>query len=359
MKKLLILSIAGALIFPTTCSTNMEKEMTEMRAQMEEMRTQMGMGCHGSSGRKATCQDTLLSFDLLYWHPKTDLTEIGGTELISGSNRENGSHTPAVDFDWEFGFKAGIGYHFDEREWDIFAEYTRVDFNTSFSFNSGAIRRIYSNFGEADSLIDFVKGSHRIDYQTATVELGRQFVAGQYSRFKPAFGAKATWINQIPHIINHETGSTPSISQHVYLSEKTQGIGPLAMMYSNWCLCNGWSLYADGGFSLLFTRYRGRMSVEGRVNGVTADPSFRQSNKEDKHYVTPNAMLGLGLSYERFFSAEKQHVVVSIGYESQYYFNQSYLMQNRNVEVTDVEKGAWLARNLAVYGATLSASLEF
>jgi hypothetical protein len=308
--------------------------------------------------------DYTLLFEVLYWHPKTDLTEIGSTQTRNASTQAlaNGSSTPYMDFNWEFGFSIGMGYHFKKREWDLTAKYTRFQFNDSFTFSPGVTKQIQSNFGAAGSGNPFpvasMKGSHAIDYQTIVLALSRQFFLNGYIDIMPVIGVKSTWINQMPHIIN-QTENGDNLSQHIYLSEKTNGLGPIAMLNSNWCLCNGWSIYTESGLALLFTKYRGNMSVEGGEKGGVNYSDFRQSNKERKHYVTPNMMISLGMRYRCEFDEGKRVVIASLGYESQYYVNQSYLMQNRSVEKQEVTQGAWLGRNLALYGVTAHISCQF
>jgi hypothetical protein len=302
--------------------------------------------------------DYLVFFDVLYWHPKTDLTEVGGDELrVSSRIESDGSHTPYADFNWSFGFRTGMGYVFPERGWDVVLKYTRLTFNDNFSDNPGSLRRVISNFGKAQSSdpVAFVKGSHRIDYQAVNAELGKKFVIDANFLFHPVFGVQAIWINQLPHIINQaEGGNTLNIAQHTAISEKSVGVGPLTKIYSSWCFCGGWSIYGDGGFSLLFTRYRGHMDIEGEAG----DPDLYWSNKETKHYVVPNLSLSIGIGYERMLQSQNQ-ISLSLGYESQMYFNQSYLMQTRRVQEPEQPQGAWFSRNLSLYGVTASVTIDF
>jgi hypothetical protein len=362
MNKLFTLCALAGLAFAG--QTDMQK--LEERVANLELTTPMDTnGARLASGHRETCNDFMLTFDLVYWHPKTDFTDNGST-VNNSTNPNNGSRTSYMDFNWEFGFKAGMGYHFDEDDWHLMAEYTRVDFNDSYNVTPGGTNELHSNFGEANSATEDVqsmKSSHSIDYQTLTLVLGKEFFVSKKISLKPNFGAKVAWINQAPRVNQQLADLDTNIvlgDQHVNLTEKTRSVGPMGFLESSWYLCNGWSFYADGGFALLFTAYRGRMEVEGHLDGNGAYvASFRESNKENKHYVTPNLFLNMGLAYDVRFEEWGHNLKLSLGYESQYYVSQSYLMQNRSVATVNSPQGAWFARNLAVYGLTASASYEF
>jgi len=146
------------------------------------------------------------SFDVIYWQPKTSYTEVGGTRLNgSGDDRFAGSQTPPTSFSWSFGFKAGLFVLFESRPWQLGAEYTRAQFTGSFVLTPGASRLVEPNFGQARSAINsewVERGSieQSIDYQTATLLLSRLLRTSEHFCVTPSFGAKATWINQIPNV---------------------------------------------------------------------------------------------------------------------------------------------------------------
>jgi hypothetical protein len=362
MKKLFTMcALAGIAFAGQTDMQKLEERVTNL-----ELTTPMDTeGARLANGHRDTCNDFLMKFDLLYWHPKTDFTDNGSTSN-TGTNSNNGSRTTYMDFNWQFGFKVGLGYHLDDDDWHLLAEFTRVDFNDSYNTSPGGTNDIHSNFGAAgDSSgnVQSMKYSHSIDYQTLTLTLGKRFFVSKKVSLMPNFGAKATWINQDPRVnqqfVDAEGSSTVLGDQHIDITEKTRSVGPMGLLQANWYLCGGWSFYADGGLALLFTSYRGRMAVQGIIANIVFDSTFRESNKENKHYVVPNLFVNLGLAYEHHFAEWDHNLKLSLGYESQYYVNQSYLMQNQNIVTVNTPQGAWFARNLAVYGLTASASYEF
>jgi len=287
-----------------------------------------------------------LSFDVLYWHPKTDLTELGA--VISSSLRPEGP-TNAVGFDWDFGFKVGGGYQFTQQGCTLTIEYTRVSFSTEVLWQlQSSTKIIQPNFGRMFQNIEEIKASYNIGYQTATALLERELFVKGNLLFAYAYGVKASWINHLPKMISMKS----NVDQHVDLTEKTVGLGPDTVLSTRWAFSKGWSIYGDMGMALLYTRYRGRMRTEG--DNYTAD------SVEGKHYVVPNFALGLGLRYDRDLVESNNHLTASLGYESQYYVNQSYLMQSRDVWRDGVvPQGAWYARNLSVYGLVLRGNCQF
>jgi len=289
-----------------------------------------------------------LSFDVLYWQPKVDRVEVSmDASRVDDAVKYDGATTQVISFDWSFGLKAGIGVCVPKTQWVLSAEYTRVQFETNYLFDSGSQRFLAPNF-VSSFFVQQINGTYPISYQTVSLELHRDIFLRQDFAWQFGVGAKGAWINQLPQ---QKLGD----NLWVNLSEKTRSLGPLFMMHTSWCFAGDWSLYTDSGVALLFAQYRGRIEVDP-INQNFED--FESNNKETKHYVIPNAIAQLGLAYETEIGEEGISAVFKLGYEVQYYVRQSYQIVDVTAETWPM-KGAFFSQNLAVYGLTASATCAF
>jgi len=125
-------------------------------------------------------------------------------------------------------------------------------------------------------------------------------------------------------------------------------------------LPKGFGVFMDGGFALLFTRYRGFMKISGGYTSIfDPDPDLRQSNRETKHYVCMNPFVTLGINYQKYFEEEERYLMCSLGYESQFYLNQSFLMSSNRQESPYTYHGAFYGRDLSVFGVTGKVKVAF
>jgi len=356
MKNYLMVFLAlMPLILPVTTS----EEVVALKARMGALEAYMEKEVRPIESDKHSG----IFFDVLYWQPKTDFTELGGTykrdpAIHFDTTDDTGVSVNPVSFNWSFGFRAGFVKRFEDRPWDLTAEYVYFNFSGVHTINPGARESVAPNFGsitDDTAFIDHAKASHSIGFQTAGVYLGRSIRQSRFFQIKPQVGVKAAWINQIPQMLYRISGANPNIDQHVDLSEKTTSLGPQILLSARQELHGGWGLYANSGVALLFTRYRGAMSI---VNGYPTTGT-RQSNKESKHYICMNPFLGIGVEYLRDFSEENKSLACSLGYETQSFINQSYLMETLIQGDTGGLHGALLGRNLAVYGLTAKVKIGF
>ena len=366
MKKLLALcALTGCAFAYQGAPSSLEERVSHL-----ELTTSMETcGARVPDAQKDTTNNFILSFDVIYWQPRTDLTEFGTSwaENEPLLTRYRNMSSKYHKFDMEFGFKVGLGYHFDTSSWDLNAQYTYITFDDTelATANTGIVYQPtpWSPLTIVNAAYPSMKSTYAIDYQTVDLVLSKGFFVNKCTSLTPFYGVKASWINHSPTIlsaiVNIDEISVSVGDENTHVTEKTRAIGPTGGFDFNWFFCDGWSIYTKAGSALLFTSYRGTVKTVGFYDGdVYSEREF--GLKESKQYICANLFLALGLSYQHYFEENGSCLNLHAGYESQYYINQSYKLANPDPNrAQGIATGAQNPRNLGLMGLTAGATFDF
>lgn len=273
--------------------------------------------------------------DALYWH-----ADVGNTDWASKkpANENNFivKNVHHLDFKWSWGFKVGIGANIDHDMWDSNFYYTW--FRTE---NSNAIGG--DGFTVADNIGDFGTysglSSGKIDwtlhFNMFDWELGRWQYSSKNLALRPHAGIKGGWINQTIHARFSGTGY-PIDPFAANANEKFEnnfwGVGPSVGVNAVWVLATA-GRAMDHRFSLL-----------GDFSGALMYGHFQVKNNQRYYDVNGNYVSGLilknltrnlastmlqgffGLSWDAPFNQNRNHFMMKVGYELQYWFRQNQLV---------------------------------
>ena len=120
---------------PVLASSALDQRISKLEQQMEEVRMCSVLGSAGAKTRTATPDHRLLC------------TRSYRSRCFTGSHLSEAASllSPIIRFlwqvpiignlvqvnsDWQFGFKAGLGYRFSNIDWALSAEFTRVKFDS-------------------------------------------------------------------------------------------------------------------------------------------------------------------------------------------------------------------------------------
>ncbi len=292
-------------------------------------------------GTFAPCGHVYVTGDWLYWR-----TRQGGMEYaVEGASGTpvvlNGAAPSKVTFDFESGFRVGLGVHLPHDGWDVNVNYT--DFRPSASDDaSGSIfpLLLYQQ-PIALPLVASARAEWDIDFQMLNVEIGRAYYIGRTLAFRPFIGLAGAWIDQEVEV--HYS------SAEVKTSSDFSGAGPRIGLGSNWFFGGGFSLFGNLSAALL----AGHFDLKQDQNNQGFRPIHLNS---DLNLVNSTAQMILGLAWDKNFSRDRSHFGIDLGFESQYWWRQNQMERfTTNTLPTFVRADS----DLAFYGLTLQGRFDF
>ena len=256
-----------------------------------------------------------------------------------------------VKFDFQSGFRVGLGVHLPSDHWDIYVNYTR--------FNPDGSERAHGSFYPlflfqgAGVQGPAVAGGHAhwdIEFQNVDVEIGRAFYIAKTLVFRPFFGLKGAWIDQDARM-RYEGGFIPAGQTfRTHFENDFKGAGPLLGIESNWLIGAGFSLFGNIAASLVIGHFD--MTQEQ----YQLDEAKVVDLNSDFNLVSPALQMAAGLVWDRNFNKERWHVGLCAGFETQFWWD-----QNQTEQFTDNELPIYVRQkgDLAFYGLTLKARFDF
>lgn len=256
-----------------------------------------------------------------------------------------------MDFNWDWGFRIGLGGNTSRDGWDIDLYWTRIRNQTNnhaHGTSSKEIQEFWTTAASAEPLGTFTKASahgHTLLNQI-DLELGREFYVGKFLTTRPFFGLRYSWIHQKYH-----AKYTGSVDEFAKLRSRFWGFGFAAGLDTNWWLGNGFSIYGDSDISVVFGKFN--VHEKGTLDDSTI---WTASNKTNAG--RPIFDIGIGFQYRDTFCDESFALTARAGYEYHLYFNQNMFIQVNNGSST-FENFNPLGGNLGYQGASFSLQFDF
>lgn len=270
-------------------------------------------------------------------------------EWLFWRTREEGiefAPTKTIHFDYESGFRVGLGVHLPYDKWDIYVNYT--NFNPAHSGNAEGF--FYPLWLFEAAAVTHAQAHWKISFQTVDVEIGRAYYIARTLVFRPFFGLKGAWIDQHGHA-HYQGGFIPvGATFETKLTNDFKGAGPLIGIESNWGLGYGFSLFGDAATALVIGQFENKQEQK-QLDGF--EPIDLHTHL---HLVSPMVQLVTGVAWDLNFHKRMCHVGLSAGFEAQYWWsqNQTELFTSTIQPIYVREKG-----NLSFYGLTLRGRFDF
>jgi hypothetical protein len=308
--------------------------------------------------------DVSVDASFIYW--QTIQENMDPAEYVSSLSNTLGTSSqafPLLDFKYKPGFKVGLGMSFDYDHWDVGLEYTRLhgthDRSAALSLEAAQAGATYlvswiTNAGSLSSTATQFKASWRVNLDFLDMDLGRWFYVGTQLTFRPSAGARVAWINQhrkefFTSILN------PALALTDHENTNSWGIGPRLSLDMNWMVGQGFRLFGNGEFDILFSRYHTKAHSEFLLSGSTALQNNYQQNNING--LRPHIDLELGFGWGAYLCNHEWHIDFGASYGYQIFWNQ-------NMFHWPYGQGAnnrWVMSNgsLMVHGLTVTAKLDF
>lgn len=300
----------------------------------------------------------------LYWKTDENLNLVYKVTPLEG-DREKTVAKP-VDFDYEPGFKLGMGYRINEQAWDLFANWTWLRSHPHLSEHSTSSSFIISGIQSPTAgSLDFINASSakahgKFTFDSVDIELGKEYFIGKRISLRPFAGIKTAWVNQNVRIKfynpatlneNNQNGAGSNLVLLPDIKEKlhnhTFGIGPRAGVNSRWMLGGSqFAFLANASASLLWEEYEffGAAYIIG-PNGVPRGGSVESEGNS----IKPVAEGFLGFDWGMCLP-KKTRLRIAAGYEMQYFWDQ---LEFAFGQVIDQKQA------LSLHGLTASVRFDF
>ncbi len=259
------------------------------------------------------------------------------------------------DRNWDVGFRLGLGYTFVHDGWDLYVTWTHFHNNSSTQNNANTEIGNVTYFTDwsaivpgglglvpaagATSLIAVdpsattIEANWKLRLDLVDVELGRDFYTSKYLTMRPFVGLRGVKLDQTFDVdyaggtFTGITGSTltPSgtLLDDVDMQNKFAGVGIRFGFNTDWTFCEGWSVYGNAAFSLIYGRFNVTqqefLGDDDQANSfviLDVDNSFRSTKAMTD--------LALGLRYD--WNCSCYHFAVFAGFEQHIAFNQNQLV---------------------------------
>ena len=317
-----------------------------------------------TSARPESDNGWYLFADALYWH-----ADVGNADwaerTVSTATSEN--HTVHhLDFKWSWGFKAGIGVNMDHDMWDSNLYYTWFHTQNSNAIGlkdvipAGATQNITTFVPPADNV---KSGKHKwsIHFSMFDWELGRWQYTSKSLALRPHVGIKGGWIHQ-DRKTHHSFQQSANIV-HAHLDNNFWGVGPSAGLNTMWVLGNAgsnmdhrFSLFGDVAGALMYGHFNN--TYVRHVSNSSGSASHKIKNLT-RNLAVPMLQAVLGLSWDTAFNRGRNHFMMKVGYEFQYWFRQNQYPVLGDMTSTELTHFSRYSDDLSLQGLTTEFRFDF
>lgn len=279
-----------------------------------------------------------------------------------------------LEFQWDYGFRTGLGFNIPHGNYDTYFNYTWFRDTAKGNTNNGGNMTVLPGFVNPCIALNplLSPGPYPLTAPTTTAtatahwklhlnvldwELGKLFVPYQWFSFRPFLGVKAAWVHQNYDVdYGSLTSGVGTVDYSVTMKNNYWGVGPTGGFTSQFWLGNGFSIFGKAAVSLVY----GSFTLEHSERGVIplTGMSMTVADLSD-HYGAGRAItdLAIGLGWDTKFCKDRFHFSIAAGWEQHIYFEQGEFMR-----FNDPSNGGHFTQehsDLSLQGGTLSAKFQF
>jgi len=305
--------------------------------------------------------DYIVSASFIYWQPIQENMELGVVSNTTHSDFLVHGKDVKMDFDYKPGFKIGLGKKLGCDGWSTFVEYTwfRGEQHVRRNLNPNNQNHVLLPAWVIPNLLNpqYNFGSEKwtLEMNFIDWDFARAINVGTHFCLTPFFGLRAAFIDQHLHVkyIN-ENASQAFIFPSTFITQKSNswGVGPRIGLAANWCFCEGFRLFGDGEFDLLYTQYdlkTNQFSKQEFANGYLI-------HQKDVYFLRAHAELNLGIGWRTCFCGG-YYVDFSAAYNVQVFFDQNMFRSIANAQAAG--KSTLPDGNLYMHGLTATLRVDF
>lgn len=260
--------------------------------------------------------------DFLYWGASEETSSIWASIDTDTSAHTSTFEGKGISFDWNTGFRSGVGYNMEHDQWDtqLYWTWYRTQANSQIAKNHHTILSEFFAGFINDDIAESAKINWKMFYNMFDWELGRNFWVTQEISFRPFMGLKGGWIDQ----------SIESDWQNVI-------IFPLSYFSSTETLKNNfWGIGPSGGVNTKWKLMHVKnhyLSLVGNFSAATlfgtwvCKDKYTNSTSKEIEVNMKNSTLGalmfrgcLGIGWDGNIGSS--YLSASLSYDMQFWLNQ-------------------------------------
>lgn len=381
----LCLSLAlGTPIIASAADSSSSSGLGELQKQMDRIFFVSPNGTCGATTAIARpilendcnqcCTSWFLQLSILYWKARVNGTDFAYSIGNSAGQFPISGRLKEMEFDWDFGLKFGMGYNLPHDGWDMSLVYTWFDTHASKGIGAARNNAVIPDQGNSsisnlpDGYFAYCsKGKSQFDFvlNSLDFEMGRYYYVSEHLALRPQIGAKAGWL-KLAQVIRYTGGAAGAAEGPTGLDVNTVrvkgrseffGLGPRAGAYTNWHICNCFSVFGNvtaallyGNFDVLHKNDYSRLKC---LNAIKLVDKF--------HAFIPNLEFQIGVQFDRYFNEDMNHARVQINLDSQYFWRVNQMLRaNQLLSLgSPVANYSHISEDLGMYGITATLRLDF
>lgn len=316
-----------------------EMRISKIESQLRDSATTNARGTYGAKLADASPNidgyGFYVSADVILFQMLQDSNEYGVLVNAPSAGVDPwGTYGPTkvlkTSFDWDWGFRTGIGYYAEHDFWQSGFEFTYFQTQTSGNTQAGTNQFLgyfcdYSpEYIYGDSVAaTYASDSWKVHFYNLDWKIGKDFFVSKYLSFLPEIGLKATWLYQNRYYKNSVPATRFGSSytqQYSNVSDHYTGVGPKADITTKLWLGRHFSLIGTVDAALLFGS--NKMDVDQlfywQYQGTVSNPN---TSHQKKNHVSPYLGVRIGFAYDTNFMDDAFNLGIKLTYEQQWYSN--------------------------------------
>ncbi|MBS0620688.1 MAG: hypothetical protein JSS61_04430 [Verrucomicrobia bacterium] len=270
----------------------------------------------------------ILETDVLYWQ-----ADVGG--LTYAIEEESKAKNP--EFEWDFGFKLGLGYALAHDDWELLLRFTSLQTHTDAHHDGAVFLPTWQLENGIPSFVDDVTMHWRLHLGLLDTVLIRRLELARTLGVDVEFGARVGWIRQ-----KFNLEYRPDPAEWIHTKNKFWGIGPYLNLGAEWRFAKRWNFFGRVGVSAL----------AGEIYLHQAEATFDKEEILGIHntfwLVLPTLEGDMGVSWQTC------HVRVALAWNQAVFFSQNQLMHLKNTGTFFSNQG-----DVGIHGVQLGATFYF
>lgn len=358
-------ALATVVFASAHAGMDMDSRVTQLEQQMAQVRSENSMDGYGAVLAPASPEVNgagyFVEFSVLYEQPRFGGSEYAYSDADSAINAPIRGNVKDVRPNWQFGVEAAIGLVTNHDNWEVLAQYTYLGTSGSSHLNAGLNNAIIQMRADQNLTVpagvlgqEFnlaTKASATVDWQYNLLSAGvaKDYFLSKTFAIRSFGGLSSTWISMKENV-SYTGGSTLGVNS-VYVKDKNTfwGIGPVGGMTAKLFLGYGFSLYGD----LTGTLFFGNFDVTHTETYSNAPTVGLIDLSADLHRFVPQIQSGVGLAFDKYFNDNRDHIMVSLGYDTTYLVRLNQMIKSNDNVVERYSEDA------TIQGAKLTIRWDF